>query len=380
MTITERLAGLDPEKRDLLLRRLGRSSALASAPPPRAPERVRYSPREHGSFALQVGAPGILDSLRFRAEARRPPGPGEVELELCAFGLNFRDVMIALGIYPTLPGVPSNMGSDGAGRVVAVGPGVEGIAVGDEVLATTSVGFRGFTTVKALAVARKPPSLSFEEAASIPTVFFTAYFALRHVGRLARGERVLVHAAAGGVGMAAVQIAQWIGAEVYGTAGSPAKRDFLKSIGVEHVMDSRSLEFAQAVKDATNGEGVDVVLNSLAGEFIPKSLALLRPFGRFLEIGKRDIYQDAPLGLFPFHKSLSFCAIDLAFLPATHPALFRELMAELLRHFDEGVLRPLPMRVFPMTQVAEAFGHMAQAQHIGKIVLSRKDEEPWIAA
>ncbi|MEO0249699.1 MAG: type I polyketide synthase, partial [candidate division WOR-3 bacterium] len=200
-------------------------------------------------------------------------------------------------------------------------------------------------------------------------------YALRHLGRMSRGERVLIHAAAGGVGLAAVQIAQQVGAEVFATAGSSEKRAFLSALGVRHVMDSRSLSFADEIREITGGQGVDLVLNSLAGEAIPKGLSCLAPYGRFLEIGKRDIYQNSKLGLRTFKKNLSFFALDLSQVIADRPELINRQFGELMQLFEEKQLHPLPYRVFPLSDVVNAFRHMAQARHIGKIVISLRNQE-----
>jgi NADPH:quinone reductase-like Zn-dependent oxidoreductase/acyl carrier protein len=221
----------------------------------------------------------------------------------------------------------------------------------------------------------KPERLSFEEAATVPIAFFTAHYALSHLGRLAEGERVLIHAAAGGVGQAAVRIAQRVGAEIFATAGSPEKRAFLSSLGIEHVMDSSSLDFADEVMDLTGGDGVDVVLNSLAGEFIPKSLSTLGPGGRFLEIGKVDFLRNTRLDLGLLEDNVSFFAIDLSQMMLKHPDLSSTLLRETVRYFEEGELDPLPFELFSISQAVDAFRHMAQANHIGKVVVSLDEDE-----
>jgi acyl transferase domain-containing protein/acyl carrier protein len=326
-------------------------------------------------FRLEISEPGILDNLALRATSRRAPGPGEVEIQVCASGLNFRDVMKALGLYPDLPDGPVQLGDECAGRIAALGEGVAGFQVGDEVIAIAPACFGAFTTTPASLVVPKPAHLSFEEAATIPVAFLTASYALYHLGRLDRGERVLIHAASGGVGLAAVQLAQRVGAEVYATAGSPEKREFLRSLGVKHVMDSRSLAFADEVMEHTGGEGVDVVLNSLSGKALARSLSTLGAHGRFLEIGKRDIYQNGQLDLQPFQKSLSFSAIDIDRLCRERPAFVGALLREIVQYLAEGALRPLPLRVFPVAEVVGAFRYMAQAKHIGKIVIALRDQE-----
>ena len=241
--------------------------------------------------------PGILDEMTLRETDRREPGPGEVEIRVRAVGLNFRDVLIAMDLIPPLYQDSLDVGFECVGEIVAVGAGVEGLEVGDSVVAFAPGCLGSYITADASFVMPRPARLSFEEAATLPIAFFTAHYALNHLGRLAEGERVLIHAAAGGVGQAALRIARRAGAEIFATAGSPEKREFLRSLGVQHVMDSRSLDFADEVMELTDGEGVDVVLNSLAGEFIPKSLSTLRPGGRFLEIGKVDFLQHTRLDL-----------------------------------------------------------------------------------
>jgi NAD(P)-dependent dehydrogenase (short-subunit alcohol dehydrogenase family)/acyl carrier protein len=218
--------------------------------------------------------------------------------------------------------------------------------------------------------------MSFEEAATIPVAFLTAEYALRLIGRLRRGERVLIHGAAGGVGLAAIQIVKRLGGEIFATAGSPEKRDYLRSLGVPHVMDSRTLAFADQVLEITRGEGVDLVLNCLAREAIPRSLGVLRPFGRFLELGKRDFIEGSRLGLRPFQDNLSFTGIDLDQLMLREPQLLRGLMRRLVKLFDKKAYHPLPHRVFRASRVAEAFRNMQQSRHIGKIVVSMEDR--WI--
>ncbi|HEU5321175.1 MAG TPA: SDR family NAD(P)-dependent oxidoreductase, partial [Methylomirabilota bacterium] len=352
---------------------------------PQSLERLREAqvlatPRRPGqAFHLDAPKAGALDRLVLRAAERRPPGPGEVEIEAASVGLNFRDVMKALGIYPTEGDEPLRLGDECAGTVVAVGEGVSHLRVGDRVVAIAA-GFGSHATVASRFAVPLPAHLGFDEGATLPIAFLTASYALHRLARLHKGERVLIHAAAGGVGLAAVALAQRAGAEIFATAGSPDKREYLRSLGVEHVMDSRSLDFADEVLAATGGEGVDVVLNSLAGEAIPRSLGLLRAYGRFLEIGKTDIYQDHKLGLWPFRNNLSYFAIDLARLFQDRPEVAGELLRELMACFERRELSPLPHRVFPIAQAEAAFRHMAQARHIGKIVLSLREAGAPVAA
>jgi acyl transferase domain-containing protein/acyl carrier protein len=330
-------------------------------------------------FHAAISKPGVLDNLVLRAAARRAPARGQVEIEVCATGLNFMNVMSALGILPGYEGGVGPLGLECAGRVCAVGDGVE-LAVGDEVLAVAPDSLASHVLVDARLVVRKPARFGFEEGVTIPIVFLTAYYALHHLARVQPGERVLVHAAAGGVGLAALQILRRAGAEVLATAGSPEKRDLLRSLGVRHVMDSRSLAFGEEVRTATGGEGVDVVLNSLAGEAISTGIDILRPFGRFLEIGKRDIYRNAPLSLGPFRQNLSYFAIDLDRMIRERPAQVGALLREVMGLVESGDLSPLPLRTFPVGEMAEAFRHMAQGHHVGKVVLRIQGEDPQIEA
>jgi NADPH:quinone reductase-like Zn-dependent oxidoreductase/acyl carrier protein len=336
------------------------------------PEAPALGPDEN--FALRIESPGVLDRLELRPVGRRPPAAGEVEIRVQAAGLNFRDVLGALGLRPDVGGAPP-LGGECAGVITAVGEGVQDLAAGDEVVAIAPNSFSAYTVTPAALVARKPGPLSFAEAATIPIAFLTAEYALRRLGRLRRGETVLVHAAAGGVGLAALQIARRAGAEVFATAGSEEKRAYLRRLGVRHVMDSRTLAFADEVREKTGGRGVDLILNSLSGEAIPKSLSALAAHGRFLEIGIRDIHEGRTLGLRPFQDNLSFFAVDLSRTARERPALIGTLLRGLVRGFERGALTPLPHEVFPVSDGGAAFRHMAQARHIGKIVLDLADSQ-----
>jgi acyl transferase domain-containing protein/acyl-CoA synthetase (AMP-forming)/AMP-acid ligase II/NADPH:quinone reductase-like Zn-dependent oxidoreductase/NAD(P)-dependent dehydrogenase (short-subunit alcohol dehydrogenase family)/acyl carrier protein len=319
------------------------------------------------SFRLDISRPGNLENLLLRGTSRPEPRPGEVEIRVHAAGLNFRDVMNAAGVYP---GGPIPFGAECSGTISAVGSGVTDMKAGDDVIAVANGSFSAFTTADACAVVPKPSAFSFGQAATIPIAFLTAYYSLHHLAKLSRGERVLIHAAAGGVGLAAVQLAQYAGAEIFATAGSPEKRAYLKSMRVPHVLDSRSVNFADEIMKTTGGHGVDVVLNSLPGEYIARSLSILAAYGRFVEIGKTDIYQNKPLGLFPFRNNLSYFALDLERVCRERPDLLRSLLLELMAMFQRGSLKPLPHNIFPVEDAANAFRYMARRKNIGKVVLS----------
>jgi acyl transferase domain-containing protein/NADPH:quinone reductase-like Zn-dependent oxidoreductase/SAM-dependent methyltransferase/acyl carrier protein len=329
------------------------------------------------SFHLEITTPGLLDSLRFKTDIRKKPGPNEVEIQVYSTALNFKDVVKAMGLLTevSLEGTSSGraIGLECSGVIVAVGEEVKEFKNGDEVIAFSPNSFAKFTTTKTNFVRHKPSYLSFEEATTIPLVFITVHYALNHLARIAKDETVLIHAAAGGVGLAAIQMAKRVGAKIIATAGTREKRDFLKALGVHHVMDSRTLDFADEIMDLTNGRGVDVVLNSLSGEALSKSLDILAPYGRFVELGKVDIDQNNKLGLRPFQKNLSFFSVDLDRIAAERPDYAESILQEVMQLFEEGELHPLPFRVFAISDVVNAFHHMTQAKHIGKVIVSLRD-------
>jgi acyl transferase domain-containing protein/NADPH:quinone reductase-like Zn-dependent oxidoreductase/thioesterase domain-containing protein/NADP-dependent 3-hydroxy acid dehydrogenase YdfG/acyl carrier protein len=338
-------------------------------------------------YQLRTTQAGSLDALRFVGVDREPPAAGQVEIEVHATGLNFSDVLKALGLYPGIKDAIVPLGIEGSGVVTAVGEGVERFRVGDEVFGVVPYAFGSHARTAEYALVHKPGSLSHEEACTIPVTFLTAYYALVRLAQLQRGERVLIHAGAGGVGLAAIQIAQRIGAEVFATAGSETKREFLASLGVRHVFSSRSSAFAEEILQATNRQGVDVVLNSLPGEAISKSLSILRAYGRFLEIGKTDIYQNRMIGLSPFQDNLSYFAIDLDRMLRQRPDYVRELFADVMRDFETGDYKPLNYTRFDASNTIESFRYMSQRKNIGKVVVSMagqrtkvKDREPEISA
>jgi len=317
-----------------------------------------------GRRQLKTATPGVLDGLSFQAEPRRDPSRGEIEISVQAAGMNFRDLLNALGMYP---GDAGALGWECAGTITALGPGVDGFAIGDAVVAVAPGAFSNFVITHSDLVVHIPANIAFAEAAAIPSVFLTARYTLLHLAQLSAGEKVLIHSAAGGVGLAAVQVAQRAGAEIFATAGSGEKQQYLKSLGVRHVFNSRTLEFAAEILECTNGQGVDVVLNSLSGEFIPKSISVLSENGRFVEIGKRDIWDARPAG--QIKKFRSYHVVDLGEIARDNPKFIGAMLRDLMSDVKDGVLKPQPLRVFPMDEAVSAFRHMQQAKHIGKIVL-----------
>jgi acyl transferase domain-containing protein/acyl carrier protein len=332
------------------------------------------------SFALGTRASGLLDNLEWQEASRRPPAPDEVEIEVFAAGLNFNDVLGALGVRLGDAAEQYEAGYECSGKILAIGEAVTGLAVGDEVIAATHPCLGSHVTTLSQLVVPKPSGLDFEAAAGLPVAFVTAHHALLSLARLRPDDRVLIHAAAGGVGLAAVQIAQAIGANVFATAGNPDKRAYLRSLGIEHIFDSRSLIFADEVRELTDGRGVDVVLNSLGGEAIERSLDALARFGRFVEIGKRDLYEhNRRLGMHHFQKSVSFFTVDLKALGEERPQHAGELLREALSFYEKHSLKPLPVRSFPPAEVVDAFRHMSQARHIGKVAIDLRGQEAEIA-
>ena len=247
------------------------------------------------------------------------------------------------------------------------------VSVGDSVFGLAVFGLATHSLARASDVRRMPKGLSFEEAATIPVVFMTAWYALRTVARMKAGEMILVHAGAGGVGMAAIQIAHHLGAEVIASAGSPTKRALLKTLGVKHVIDSRRGDFAESVMELTNGRGVDVVLNALASEAIPMGLSCLAESGRFIEIGKRDIYMNSRIPLWSLRRNSSFHVVAMDAVFAGDEEQTRDLMAEIAGLVEKGRLTPLPFRSFPASRIDAAFRLMAGGKHTGKVVVAFAD-------
>ena len=322
-----------------------------------------------GPCQLWISTRGTLDNLELASMVRHPPKAGEVEIRVRASGLNFRDILNALDVL--FEGDPGPLGGECAGEVVAVGEGVEGFQVGDPVIAVLVPGsFSQYVTANVNLVAPKPEGLSFEEAATIPIVFLTVWYALRHLTNLSAGDRVLIHAAAGGVGLAAIQLAQAAGAEVFATA-SPSKWPFLESIGVKHIMNSRTTDFAEQIMEITEGRGVDVVLNSLTTEgFIEKSFSVLHTGGRFLEIGKANVWQ--PDEVARVRPDATYFLIDVLVLGHGEErlALTQTMLREMMELFKDGRLKPLTHKVFPFTEAISAFRYMQQGKNIGKIILT----------
>jgi phthiocerol/phenolphthiocerol synthesis type-I polyketide synthase C len=327
-------------------------------------------PPASGTAEVTTETPGLLDTIRLRPGARPGPAAGEVEIAVRTAGLNYRDVLIAMNAYPGQDGEPTALGWECAGTVTAVGTGVAGLRPGDEVIALANPALAGHVRADARLVFPRPARLRPEDAVSMPVAFLTAYHALCGLARLREGERVLIHSATGGVGLAAIQIARWKGAEILATAGDTGKRALLGMLGVRHVFDSRSLGYADEVRAVTRGAGVDVVLNTLTGEAFGRNLSLLAPYGRHVELGKRDLVDGTRLDLRPFARNLAYLAVDVADMIRTRPAQAAEILGEVLRRSEAGIFTPLPHTVFAAAEASAAFRHLARARHVGKVVLS----------
>jgi NADPH:quinone reductase-like Zn-dependent oxidoreductase len=322
------------------------------------------SDAEETNEQLIVTSAGTIEGIEVLPAARCVPDAGEIEIRVHAAGLNFRDALNVLGMYK---GKSGPLGAECAGTVVRVGTDVKSFQPGDHVVALGEGCFSGFVTTRATLAWKKPEDLSFEAAVTIPVAFLTAGYGLETLARIQPGDRVLIHAGAGGVGLAAIQVAKLAGATVFATAGSQEKRAYLTSIGVDHVMDSRSLEFAREILDVTQGKGVDIILNSLVGPAIDAGIQALAPGGRFVEMGLADLRSEESIA--SVRPDVTYLPFNLVTSIANGESFIREVMERIFDAFRAGALRPLPQKVYPMGQARDAFRMMAQARQMGRIIL-----------
>ena len=340
------------------------------APPPSL---VPAKQRSSCAFALVHTGPPGADGLDWRETSRRVLEPNEIEVEVAAAGLNFRDLMAVSGLLP-LEAEPDPaigaLGLEVSGVVTRVGADVRDTEPGQAVLGMGRGVLRRHAVLSRQALHILPPGFSHEEAATVPSAFLTAHYALAELARLQAGETVLIHSATGGVGLAAIQLARRAGADIIATAGSPERRALLFDLGIFHIFDSRSARFADDVMRATGGRGVDIVLNSLSGPMIGKGIACLAPHGRFIELGKRDVYDDTALGLKALKANISLHVVDVAALIVDRPQLAARLLGEVTAMLQAGEIAPLPHRIFKADDIADAFRHFSSGQHVGKIVVS----------
>lgn len=331
---------------------------------------------------LSIGSVGLLDTFRFVDDpiVTKPLEVDEIEVEIKAYGLNFRDVIIALGQLPY-----NAFGNECAGIVRCVGDAAGKLVnVGDRVACGLVGAFNTYARCKVSSARKIPDDMSFGTAAAMTIVFCTAHYALSHWARLGKGETILIHSGAGGLGQATVQLAQLLGAEVFITVGNEEKKNHMMAvynIPEDHIFSSRTLAFAKGIKRLTNGRGVDIVVNSLAGEGLRSSWECVAPFGRFIEVGKKDIYSQKVsafegLPMFPFSKNVMFASVDLAFLMESDPEMMAKLMADVTMMTNKKqIFAPQPLNTYNSGNIEQAFRLMQSGKHMGKIVIELHEDD-----
>eukprot|EP00931_Biecheleriopsis_adriatica_P047752 TRINITY_DN27548_c0_g2_i1.p1 TRINITY_DN27548_c0_g2~~TRINITY_DN27548_c0_g2_i1.p1 ORF type:complete len:4734 (-),score=1179.49 TRINITY_DN27548_c0_g2_i1:215-14152(-) len=336
---------------------------------------VRSALKFKGATRLNMPARGSLTGLREVPQAetsmRVGTAPGMAQLRIRAVGLNFRDVLNVMGLYPGDPGPP---GADCGGTVVGLGDNVEHLSLAEDVFGESPGCLSTYNTSSAALLTQKPPSWSFEEACCMPVIFATTEEALCDLAQLKKGERILIHAAAGGVGLVAIQYAQFVGAEVYATAGAEEKHNFLRGLGVKHITSSRNgakfeEDMKQFLKEA-GADGIDVVLNSLShDDYIPRSLALLRKGGRFVEIGKRGIWTHEQM--WQARPDVMYEKIASDTMMEKEPWRYNGYLKRLLTRVDNNGLKPINMHIFEgLSKGVSALQFLQRASNIGKVVIS----------
>ena len=321
---------------------------------------------------IVVGAPGALDSLYWTDEAEVPLADEEVEVKVAFTGVNFKEVVIAMGQTSS-----PYLGVECSGTVARVGSNVNTLRVGDRVCAMSLGAYGTYARCSATSAAVIPDDMGFEIAASIPVVFSTAYYAIVGVAHMEPGERILIHAASGGVGQAAIQLAQMIGAEVYATVGSSEKKELLMhtyNIPEDHIFYSRDTRFGPALREATGGKGVDVVLNSLAGDLLRETWECLAPFGRFVEIGKRDITSNTRLEMSKFEYNCSFSSVDLTLVAAKRPNIMSRVLTAVLDLLKNKTIKPIvPITTVSISDVETTLRKLQSGKTIGKVVVDHSN-------
>ncbi len=310
---------------------------------------------------------GDIDRFSITKCERPEPGEREIEIRVHAAALQFKDVLVALGLNPQ-GDVP--LGVECTGIVTRVGKAVTRFAVGDAVVATELDSFRTYVVRDERVAVRKPAHMSFEDAVTIPSAFITAYHSLVERANISTGDKVLIHAATGGVGQAAIQLARLKGADIFATAGSPEKRAYLESLGITNIYNSRSADFEEEILRDTNGHGVDVVLNSLTGDMLTASINVLAANGIFLELGKKEVYDNDTMPEVITQRKVDYIPIDIDEIRVDSPDEFAERFDKLIQLFRSGDLSALPVTIFHWSNARDAFKLMAETRHIGKVVLS----------
>jgi myxalamid-type polyketide synthase MxaB len=327
-----------------------------------------------GPVQIVIDRYGAFENIGLEPLKRRSPERGEIEVAVRAAAINFKDVLLVLGMLKA-HALKNNLqwtdrrtlGFECSGTIVAIGEGVSGKKPGDEVICFGSECMSSYVTLPSDAAVLKPKSATFEEAAAVSTAFLTAYHALYNLAKIGPGDKVLIHAGAGSVGQAAIQLCRRVGAEVFVTA-SLSKWNFLKSQGVRHIMNSRTTEFKDEIRELTAGRGVDVVLNSLSGDFIPSSLEVLAPGGRFVEIGKLDIWTAEQMAA--TRRDVSYFTFDLSEVAQDVSSSFNTVLTQVASWMDAGRVKALPIDAFSPVDTGAAFRHLAQGKNVGKVVIS----------
>ncbi|RDW89666.1 putative polyketide synthase [Coleophoma cylindrospora] len=315
---------------------------------------------------------GTLDSLHFAevSDIELPLPSDFIEVEIYAAGVNFKDVAVTMGIVPENEHLP---GLEGAGVIRRVGSNVDSRKVGDRVLVYEKGTFSNRVQVSVSRTFKLPDSMTFEEAATMPSVYLVAIYGLYHIAQMKRGQTVLLHSATGGVGIAAIQLCRHMGATIYATVGTDEKRKFLMDtfgIPSEHIFSSRNIEFATKIMKITDGRGVDIVLNSLTGDLLDESWRIIADGGNFIEIGKKDVLDRNNLTMEPFNRNASYRGVDMSHVSISDP-LIADLISELMSLVENGHVKPIsPMKVFPFEEIVEALRYLRTGTHLGKIVIS----------
>ena len=332
-------------------------------------------------YQLEIQEKGLLDSIVFRQQLPKQLKPHEIEIEIHAAGINFKDAMNAMGHLSKKAVAGStagnSLGLEVSGVVINKGSDVKHFHIGDEIIAQLGNGFSGRATTAHTNCMKKPTFLTHVQSATIPVVYTTAYYGLIHLARMTKDDTVLIHSATGGVGIACINLAKHIGAKIIATVGSKVKREFLQreyDINPEFIFDSRSSMFYDDVMNVTNNQGVDIVMNSLSGALLTQSIKCLRPFGRFIEIGKADIYQNKPLCLERLGDNISYMAVDIDRLSFQKPMVFQHMLNQLEILFEENRLKPLPTTVYSINDISDAFRSLMTGQTIGKLVVNMEDQ------
>ncbi|KAL1970796.1 hypothetical protein VTN77DRAFT_2630 [Rasamsonia byssochlamydoides] len=349
---------------------------LAKGPQDSTTEMVIFEESER-PLKLEIGTPGLLDTLRFIEDSKMTEKlpDDEVEIRVEASGINFSDVMVAMGQH-----IENFLGCECSGILTKVGARVTHLKEGDRVCTLALGTLKTHVRCRADLVQRIPDDMTFDVAASLPAVYCTAYLSLIDTARLQKDETILIHAAAGGVGQAAIKLAQMIGAEIFVTVGTVEKKQFImQTYGIpeDHIFSSRDASFAEGVLRMTNGKGVDVILNSLAGELLRESWNCIARFGRFVEIGKRDFLGNSKLEMEPFIRNVSFSSVDLTGIFRHRPELGSSLLAKVMGLVRSGAVTPVtPITTYAISRVEEALRTMQAGKHLGKVVITRHSRDP----